>query len=464
VDVRGVPVLPPGSSLPLPITDVFLATLPKASKGLLPPPSGTNVRGWVNDGPAAVNLNPKGVPTYLQFARDPTRPPITALAVTTAPLPPSEGWDTLPTNLNEGSKGATLFLHYCREPGAAPVVDLTLVSNTREMPNGWHVVTPELNSGLGWTDSLYLCFLLGERNPASFKLVASEPGAQADADGTEEDRSDGRKVRAVVRGSESELLAIQYLKKRVLVPLISLEVDGWTPLEGIPVDTLGEATYAVRRLRDGAQARLVVHVVAEEDVKHVVVRSPLLCYNSFDFPLEVQCQMHPSAPAPVVQLAPKAWFSPPLGSMDIMPPGSKLRPLFRFWSPVKHRHFYCTDPHAATRLHPSFVQETVLGYVFAEPFDGTIPLWGSRSETHHTRFACFTNRRSYDKGVRLIAQGGRLPRVVACEGCSCSKLRSNGGEGRGRRGENEGLGLDFTRRVLRAAGWGLKVGTAPFQR
>ena len=406
VDVLSQPMLRDPSAPMQPITDIRIISMRKPSKTGLTAPDDT-IKNWsvLNDSSGMLNLNAKsgGNATYLMYARDPTRAPITGLALYGSPTEKVHAeWTTEGINLNEGGKANALWLYLQRSPGAAPITDLATLIGDVETPEVF-VLTPELNVGykdLFRNTSLYLAYTVGTRNPVSFTVTAMTSHRQATRAKSVRARDDdaGPQRTSDVR---TELKAIQHLRSGSKSAAISFEVKGWLPLENVAVDQTGESTYLMRKVGMNRYDRITVHVLIRNDVKTIVLRSPLHCINDFDIPLHVTCHSHLTEDKPQITLQPGDEFSPTLGLLDDPPAGAHVQPLYRFWSPVKERHFVSNNPADALALHSSYIVEAILGYVFISPFEGTVPLWASRCDTHRTRFAVFTNRSESDRKVSL---------------------------------------------------------------
>ncbi|EDQ87121.1 uncharacterized protein MONBRDRAFT_10331 [Monosiga brevicollis MX1] len=388
---------------PRPITDLHIVGLARATDTKLPAPDRA-IQNWDSeyDG-KQVNMNEKsgGMATYLMYARDSTRAPITALAITVHPQPPGHGWETLPQNLNEGNKAQALYLHYQREPGAHPVVEMKYTSE-REIPEGFKVLTPELNLGLNFKPALYLCYRTAPRLPKSFRLDNEQAVLRGNEDLTLEEKLEQEHAESPDdessqrSGPRTLLKAIECLAARRAIPNVSVEVEGWKPLENIPVDRTGESTYLMEDI-EGNLARVVIHVFVEGEVKRIVIRSPLQIVNRFPFPVEVRCNPYLYPDGEMKLLHPHEAYSPPLGALDASSGRSQIVPLYRFWSPQRERHVYSANPTEVVRMDSSFVAEAVLGYIFTVQLDDTIPLYGSRINSYSTRFKCFTNRQASEK-------------------------------------------------------------------
>eukprot|EP00045_Choanoeca_perplexa_P018452 m.292217 g.292217 ORF g.292217 m.292217 type:complete len:4111 (-) comp17825_c0_seq1:1128-13460(-) len=400
VDILSQPVLRDPSA-PVPITDIRVISLRKATKDSLPCPD-ESINNWttLSDDKGIINLSAKsgGNATYIMYARDPSRPPVTGLALYgSAEKKVHPDWTTDGVDINEKSKAKTLRLYVQHSPGAAPVTNLMTVVGDKKIPEVF-IVSPDLNTwirDLFRNTSLYLAYTIGTRNPESFTVKSVQSHRKATrAKSIRAQRDSASTERSAVR---PELKAIEYLQSGSKSGAISFEVKGWLPLENVNIDRPGESTYLMQKIGLDRYDRITVHVLIRNDVKTIILRSPLHCVNDFDIPLHVACHSHLTEDKVHATLQPGDEFSPPLGSLDDPPAGAHVQPLYRFWSPVKERHFVSNNPADALKLHSSFIVEAILGYVFISPFEGTVPLWASRCDTHRTRYYVFTNRSESDR-------------------------------------------------------------------
>lgn len=363
--------------------------------------------GWECAGGSSTptNINPKGKPAYVLVRRcQQGEPPVTAVRVSESAG--AEDWEVLAENLNAGTRAPPLYLHLRRDPGAAPIVTLDfLTEHKAPMAPGFFVLYPQLNKGTSATPR-YLTMTLGDVAPGSWEPVdnsrpsegtVTESQAQAQSQALSRSRRSGRHA----GGPQHPLKALAVLEDKHQHTEISVEVEGLAPLRGVQVAELGEATYLVPRLNAAADAppvRVVVDVHMDADFKTITVRGPLLFRNSLPFPLEVCCPRTPTDAEVDTVLLPGKSYSPRPGQMDALG-GDGLLPLFRFYSPLERRHFYCTNPLEAAQVSHSYIQEAVLGFIYAEARDDTEPLWGVHARVHNQTATLFTRKSNYAKSL-----------------------------------------------------------------
>lgn len=325
----------------------------------------------LNDGSGRSNV-------ILTYRRNPKIDPITALKLTTH-VQPTSGWIADPINLNSGTTARPLYLHYRRDPGAPVVANIAFIRGGEPAIPGYHVLFPQVNAGVPGGHAIFLCYLLADVPATSYTRV--KPGA-------------GSVSRRVLRSDtvkendymilDTALVAKDVLKAAQVLnveervpPQISVEIEGYYPLEGVPISTVGEHVYILRSRSGAPAARLGVAVDVLDSQKRITFSSPLVVRNECVIPLEVLYQTDVNDEAPMATLHPGEEWSPPLGVMDHHSQKEML-PLLRFWSPSQERHFYTVNPLQIQRLPGSdWISEGALGYVFKSPTSDTVPLWGS---------------------------------------------------------------------------------------
>lgn len=226
---------------PKPITDIFLQILDKAPKARLKGPPDSNVE-WetLMEGDVPLNLNEKGKPICLLSTRAQNQSPITAITVSKSREPLSPGWFVLPVNLNEGTSGRALYLQYRRDAGASPIITISY-STKRLMPENLRAyfgVDHEVNHTVKCR-AVYLTFALGDLAAGCW-----EPLALAEAS---EVRS--RDLQPVAGGAgpapskPRDLKALQVVSEKAGRSEISIELEGYYPLQHIKVADVGESTF-----------------------------------------------------------------------------------------------------------------------------------------------------------------------------------------------------------------------------
>jgi hypothetical protein len=335
------------------------------------------------------NVNNKGDPVYLAFRRSRQGdPPITALRLSLMEEPVDESWTALPEDLNIRSRGPPLYLHVRRDAGASPVVDICLHRDIDVPPKqSSFILYPQLNEGNS-SKPIYIFYTLGAVAAESWTAVARPSGRAAATTSAMSRRLKSSKRQSPKAG----LKALRVLNNVDERTEISVEVEGFAPLQGINVSDLGESTFLVPRADGkGAPVRLVVETYMENDYKAVVIRAPFLCTNRLPIPLEICLPRFPGDQRVATLLEPGHSYAPRLGELDEYG-NDQYTPLYRFYSLVDKRHFYCTDPRDALQLGHTYVQELVIGFLYRQPHQGTTPLYGRHAKAFKAGFTVLTNR------------------------------------------------------------------------
>eukprot|EP00049_Salpingoeca_infusionum_P016593 m.341210 g.341210 ORF g.341210 m.341210 type:complete len:4293 (-) comp16110_c0_seq1:197-13075(-) len=321
-----------------------------------------------------VNAGSSAPSAVLYVSRDQRWDPITHLIFQNNSAPHDASWETLNTDLNE--KGRSLFFHYRRDPGAAAIKDIVSVTDN-EAPTGSVVLWPSVNSDTSFASALYLAYTIMDVPEDSWVLERA-PDADAvsrlsTATATSEHDPKAR------RAAQLMVLSLLQTSEHAMTS-ISMEVAGYYPVESISISATGEEALLLKPVDEEKTAvRCIVSVEIVNDLKRIVVRSPLFVYNTLPFPIYLNVPMSIDDNSVTTKLLPNQSFSPPLGSIDGQARHSGTKNLYRFWSPVLQHHYYTTNPVELSESEETYVEISILGCVYTEQHKGTVPLYSSLS-------------------------------------------------------------------------------------
>eukprot|EP00056_Hartaetosiga_gracilis_P013472 m.223801 g.223801 ORF g.223801 m.223801 type:complete len:4453 (+) comp13852_c0_seq3:78-13436(+) len=393
----------------IPITDLLVMQT-NGKEVPTPPARGSWDCLKINGKPVNLNEKTGGLKTYLFQSRLPNKKPLTAISLQRkASGAMSADWSFLRpnVNINDGNKCRDLSICTCREIGGRPIVDIQLVYGNH-CPEGYNVVWPHLNwyyKGMHGSDSLalYICYrtadpLLGEAVllDEGEDQVQMKKGDKTQKKNTKKERGASQRSKNVMveRRREREMDAKQQAFSLHAINLlqnssdsvfaIGMELRDYKPIERVNITNVGEATYLLTSSTPSShdpnhfkQVRVVVDVFVKNNIKYVVIRSPLSFHNQLREPIDLGLHLKRDEASWEAVVKPNEIVSPPLGVMDEINEDGELVPLYKFFNTVTKCHFYTVSPILAAKNSPWNVEVCVLGYLFRSQQRGMVPLYAT---------------------------------------------------------------------------------------
>ena len=344
---------------------------------------------------------------YIIFRRNVEFAPITALQLTTS-KDCGQGWQVIDEPVDR-TKTGHVYLAFRRDVGAAPLVQMMFMSSSEPAPTEFFSCEPLLVKGRGG-HNVRLCYAVAP-SASDYELITET--AKETVDSVRFDSSSSSLRKASHHATRDQLGAVNVLLAQVdKRQLISVEVEGYYPLQFINIQHVTEETYVLEPVVGHEGARLTICVMQSHCGKEIDLRAPLSIINQLPFPLELCCPKNPDDDSCILVVPSQERASLPLGILDVSLTQEKWLPLYRFWSVKEKIHYYTTNPLDVGALSAGFVQETILGYIFAHQQSGTIPLRGTKPASGLARnlYTLTTNRAlcNYDRILtpeQLHAQG-----------------------------------------------------------
>ena len=396
-----VPVACAGSNLP--ITELCGVESAEEAKALVGAPAEAGCTPWVcaqRAHPHGMELDgtpqkdsltdgSQGVDKYLLLRNNPQLPPITSVEVVSSSNVPNHqrvrslaqemGVSLVRGKVNGitefGSTHHTghssSFIGYTREVGAPPITRIGFyVDEHDSIPAGFQCLPAPVSKR--------------HTGKHRSRLVVQKCDVQADLYDavTESAGTSSSKGHKAVRksGKQMQMVAISILDV-VVQNLITVELDGWAPLNNIPVNKIATSTYVLSPTWRASAVSLSVSIVEVRGRKTVTLSAPVVIKNRMDFPIEVCYQQEMNDETVLDRIDPGGRCSLPIGMYDniLSDLHVPLRRLFNLSQ--KQYHYTVNTLDVQTLFGHGWVEDGIVGYVTGTELPGMSMLWGRKAST-----------------------------------------------------------------------------------